>query len=176
MKRFAFLVFPLLCFSGPAISADLDGPVYRERETVTERPLPPRIVEKRVIEITITSQCPSMSVGFTRSPGRTTPRGSMTKPTMLVLIAHMRTLAGARDISFLASGTRITVAVGDRPLSTKLGCWLCVQRPFVFERLDRKNDCSRAANVARGAAPRRSCNLAEDFAALATVCDYKSAC
>jgi len=31
MKRFAFLVFPLLCFSGPAISADLDGPVYRER-------------------------------------------------------------------------------------------------------------------------------------------------
>ena len=50
MKRFAFLLFPLLCFSGPAISADLDGPVYRERETVIERPLPPRIVEKRVIE------------------------------------------------------------------------------------------------------------------------------
>jgi len=50
MKRFAFLVFPLLCLSGPAISADLDGPVYRERETVIERPLPPRIVEKRVIE------------------------------------------------------------------------------------------------------------------------------
>ena len=50
MKRFAFLAFPLLCFSGPALSADLDGPVYRERDTVIERPLPPRVVEKRIIE------------------------------------------------------------------------------------------------------------------------------
>ena len=50
MKRFAFLAFPLLCFSGPAISADLDGPDYRERQTVIERPLPPRVVEKRIIE------------------------------------------------------------------------------------------------------------------------------
>ena len=82
----------------------------------------------------------------------------------------------ARTTSVLASGTGITVAVGDRPLSIKLGRWLCVRRPFVFERLDRKNDCSRAANVVRGAAPRRSCNLAKDFAALATVCDYKCAC
>src|SRR4026208_419292 len=101
-----------------------------------------------------------MSVASTRSPGRTTPRGSITKPTMLVLIAHMRTLAGARDISFLASGTGITVAVGARHC-IKLGRWLCVRRPFVFERLDRKNDCSCAAKVVGGAAP-RSCNLAED--------------
>src|SRR4051812_21191903 len=50
MKRLALLAFSLLCYSGPAISADLDGPVYRERETVIERPLPPRIVEKRIIE------------------------------------------------------------------------------------------------------------------------------
>jgi hypothetical protein len=50
MKRFAFLAFPLLCLAGPAMSADLDGPVYRERETVIERPLPPRVIEKRIIE------------------------------------------------------------------------------------------------------------------------------
>ena len=50
MKRLALLAFSLLCYSGPAISADLDGPVYRERETVIERPLPPRVVEKRIIE------------------------------------------------------------------------------------------------------------------------------
>lgn len=50
MKRLAFLAIPLLCVSGPAMSADLDGPVYRERDTVIERPLPPRVVEKRIIE------------------------------------------------------------------------------------------------------------------------------
>ena len=50
MKRLVGLALPLLCLSGPAFSADLDGPVYRERETVIERPLPPRVVEKRVIE------------------------------------------------------------------------------------------------------------------------------
>ena len=47
MKRLALFAFPLLCLSGPALSADLDGPVYRERETVIERP---QIVEKRIIE------------------------------------------------------------------------------------------------------------------------------
>jgi hypothetical protein len=35
----------------PAISADLDGPVYRERDVVIERPAPPRVVEcERIIE------------------------------------------------------------------------------------------------------------------------------
>jgi hypothetical protein len=56
MKRLAFLAFPLLCLSGPAMSADLDEPVYRERETVIERPLPPRIIGASKIARDITDR------------------------------------------------------------------------------------------------------------------------
>ena len=50
MRRLSFLAIPLLLLSTPASSADLDGPVYRERDVVIERPAP-RIVEReRVIE------------------------------------------------------------------------------------------------------------------------------
>lgn len=45
MKRLALLSMPLL-FSTPALSADLDGPAYRERDVVIERDAPPpRVVE-----------------------------------------------------------------------------------------------------------------------------------
>ena len=51
MKRLALLPFSLLLLATPAVSADLDGPVYRERDVVIERPLPPRVVEReRIIE------------------------------------------------------------------------------------------------------------------------------
>ena len=49
MQRLALLAIPLLVVSTPALSADLDGPVYRERDVVIER-TPPRVVEReRVI-------------------------------------------------------------------------------------------------------------------------------
>jgi len=49
--RLALLAIPLLVLSTPAISADLDGPVYRERDVVIERSARPRIVEReRIIE------------------------------------------------------------------------------------------------------------------------------
>jgi hypothetical protein len=48
MQRLALLAIPLLLFSPPALSADLDG--YRERDVVIER-APPRVVERtRIIE------------------------------------------------------------------------------------------------------------------------------
>ncbi len=48
MQRLALLLVPLLLFSPPALSADLDR--YREREVVIER-APPRVVERtRIIE------------------------------------------------------------------------------------------------------------------------------
>ena len=43
MQRLALLAIPLLLFSPPALSADLDG--YRERDVVIER-APPRVVER----------------------------------------------------------------------------------------------------------------------------------
>ena len=48
MQRLALLACPLLMFSPPALSADLDG--HRERDVVIER-APPRVVERtRIIE------------------------------------------------------------------------------------------------------------------------------
>ena len=48
MQRLALLAIPMLLFSHPALSADLDG--YRERDVVIER-APPRVVERtRIIE------------------------------------------------------------------------------------------------------------------------------
>ena len=34
MRRLALCSIPLLVFSTPAVTADLDGPVYRERDVV----------------------------------------------------------------------------------------------------------------------------------------------
>lgn len=50
MKRLALVSLPLLSLCTPAIGADL-GPYYSERDTVIERPAPPRVVEReRIIE------------------------------------------------------------------------------------------------------------------------------
>jgi hypothetical protein len=49
MKRLGLLAIPLLCLSTPAGSADLYGPVYRERDVVIERPAPPRVIERERI-------------------------------------------------------------------------------------------------------------------------------
>ena len=48
MQRLALLAIPLLVVSTPALSADLDGPMYRERDVVIER-APPRVVERERI-------------------------------------------------------------------------------------------------------------------------------
>ena len=51
MKTLTLLPLSALLFATPAASADLDGPVYRERDYGYERPAPPRIVEReRIIE------------------------------------------------------------------------------------------------------------------------------
>ena len=51
MKRLALLSSSVMLLATPAASADLDGPVYRERDVVIERPAPPRVVEReRIIE------------------------------------------------------------------------------------------------------------------------------
>src|SRR5690349_23604484 len=52
MRRFALSAVPLLALASsvtPAAAADLDGPVYRERDVVIERPAPP-VVRERIIE------------------------------------------------------------------------------------------------------------------------------
>lgn len=46
MKRLALLSIPFV-LATPAFAADLDGPVYSERDIYIERPAPPRIVEYR---------------------------------------------------------------------------------------------------------------------------------
>ena len=43
MKRLALFSLPLLSLCTPAFGADL-GPYYSERDTVIERPAPPRVV------------------------------------------------------------------------------------------------------------------------------------
>jgi hypothetical protein len=50
MKPLVLLPLSLLLFSAPAVAADLDRPLYGEREYI-ESPLPPRVVEReRIIE------------------------------------------------------------------------------------------------------------------------------
>jgi hypothetical protein len=50
MKSLALFCLPLLSLCTPAFGADLD-PYYSERDTVIERPAPPRVVEReRIIE------------------------------------------------------------------------------------------------------------------------------
>ena len=52
MRRLALIAVPFLAVSGPftpTFAADLDGPVYRERDVVIERPAPP-VVRERIIE------------------------------------------------------------------------------------------------------------------------------
>jgi hypothetical protein len=50
MNRLALFSLPLLSLCTPAFGADL-GPYYSERDTLIERPAPPRVVEReRIIE------------------------------------------------------------------------------------------------------------------------------
>jgi len=52
MRWFALSAVPLLVLATPVVpagAADLDGPVYRERDVVIERPAPP-VVRERIIE------------------------------------------------------------------------------------------------------------------------------
>ena len=52
MRRFALLFLPLAALSGPltpAVAADLDGPLYGQRDVVIERPAT-AIVRERIIE------------------------------------------------------------------------------------------------------------------------------
>jgi hypothetical protein len=52
MRRLALTVVPLFALTAPlapSLAADLDGPVYRERDVVIERPAPP-VVRERIIE------------------------------------------------------------------------------------------------------------------------------
>jgi hypothetical protein len=50
MRRLALFTTPLLALSTSALSADLDGPVYRERDVVIERPAPRIIERERIVE------------------------------------------------------------------------------------------------------------------------------
>ena len=50
MRRLALFSLPLLILSTPALSADLDGPIYRERDVVIERPAPRIIERERIVE------------------------------------------------------------------------------------------------------------------------------
>lgn len=50
MRRLALFSLPLLIISGPALSADLDGPVYRERDVVIEQPAPRVVERERIVE------------------------------------------------------------------------------------------------------------------------------
>jgi hypothetical protein len=52
MRRLALIAVPLLALTAPlapAVAADLDEPVYRERKVVIERPAAP-VVRERIIE------------------------------------------------------------------------------------------------------------------------------
>ncbi len=50
MKRLALSLAGLIVVALPAVAADLDGPVYREKRVYIERPAPPVVVERRIIE------------------------------------------------------------------------------------------------------------------------------
>ena len=50
MRRLALFSLPLLILSTPALSADLDGPFYRDRDVVIERPAPRVIERERIVE------------------------------------------------------------------------------------------------------------------------------
>src|SRR5262245_57604284 len=52
MRRFALTAVPLIALTAPlapSFAADPDGPVYRERDVVIERPAAP-VVRERIIE------------------------------------------------------------------------------------------------------------------------------
>ena len=52
MRQLTLTAVPLLALTAPlapTFAADLDGPVYRERDVVIERPAPP-VVRERIIE------------------------------------------------------------------------------------------------------------------------------
>src|SRR5258708_6116143 len=50
MNRLALSSISLFFLGTPAFAADLDGPVYRERDTYFERPAPTVIERERIIE------------------------------------------------------------------------------------------------------------------------------
>ena len=54
MKRPALIAISMLatlgCLTVPAVSADLDGPYYRQSDVIIERPAPPVVVRERIIE------------------------------------------------------------------------------------------------------------------------------
>ncbi|HEU0062318.1 MAG TPA: hypothetical protein VFR19_20725 [Hyphomicrobiaceae bacterium] len=53
MRRLVLTAVPFIALAtplAPAFAADLDGPVYRERDVVIERPAPPPVVRERIIE------------------------------------------------------------------------------------------------------------------------------
>lgn len=51
MKPLALVPLSLILLANPASAADLDGPAFRERDVVIERPAPSRVVEReRIIE------------------------------------------------------------------------------------------------------------------------------
>jgi opacity protein-like surface antigen len=50
MQRLALATVSIFLAASPALAADLDGPVYRERESYIERPAPPAVVERRIVE------------------------------------------------------------------------------------------------------------------------------
>ena len=54
MKRPALTAISMLttlgCLTVPAISADLDGPYYRQSDVIIQRPAPPVVVRERIIE------------------------------------------------------------------------------------------------------------------------------
>ena len=53
MRQLALTAVPFFALTvplAPSFAADLDGPVYRERDVVIERPAPPPVVRERIIE------------------------------------------------------------------------------------------------------------------------------
>jgi hypothetical protein len=50
MRQLMLVSIPLLALATPAFSADLDGPIYRERDVVIERSVPRVVERERIIE------------------------------------------------------------------------------------------------------------------------------
>jgi len=50
MRRLALFSLPWLILSAPALSADLDGPLYGQRDPALERPAPRIIERERIVE------------------------------------------------------------------------------------------------------------------------------